>query len=214
METTYETVVDPATLIGSLLGMGIHALLLVVQLALAAFLIGSGAHALLLPEGDGPWRRRLGVTDGSGPAARGLGALRVVLGTALLLPAVLGAPFIVSLVASVGAFALLVGIERGLEDRARGRWVRTAAIGSSALVAAFILWEQDDALGLGVGIAANAGEWRAHERTWQLENDRRSPKVGDLAPDFELQDPSGRTAVRLSSFRGKRPVALVFGSYT
>jgi len=41
-----------------------------------------------------------------------------------------------------------------------------------------------------------------------------APKVGDLAPDFELQDPSGETAVRLSDFRGTRPVALVFGSYT
>ena len=36
----------------------------------------------------------------------------------------------------------------------------------------------------------------------------------DLAPDFELQDPSGRTAVRLADFRGVRAVALVFGSYT
>jgi hypothetical protein len=214
MDTTYETVVDPADIIGSLLGMGIHALLLVVQLALAVFLIVSGAHALLLPGGDGPWLRRLGVTDGSGPAARRIGAFRLVLGTALLLPLALGAPFLVSLVASLGAFVLLVTIERGLEDRARGRWVRTAAIGSSALVAAFILWEQDDALDLGVTIAANAVEWRVHEREWQLDNDRRSPKMGDLAPDFELQDPSGHTAVRLSSFRGKRPVALVFGSYT
>jgi len=38
--------------------------------------------------------------------------------------------------------------------------------------------------------------------------------VGDPAPDFDLEthDHSGR--VRLSSFRGQRPVALVFGSYT
>ncbi len=48
----------------------------------------------------------------------------------------------------------------------------------------------------------------------QLESDPRSPKVGDLAPDSELQDPEGVTRVRLSDFRGKRPVALVFGSYT
>ena len=38
--------------------------------------------------------------------------------------------------------------------------------------------------------------------------------VGDPAPDFDLerQDHSGR--VRLSGFRGVRPVVLVFGSYT
>lgn len=39
-------------------------------------------------------------------------------------------------------------------------------------------------------------------------------KVGDVAPDFNLeaQDKSG--AVRLSSLRGQKPVVLVFGSYT
>jgi hypothetical protein len=38
--------------------------------------------------------------------------------------------------------------------------------------------------------------------------------IGDEAPDFTLatQDKSGY--VRLSSFRGKKPVVLVFGSYT
>ena len=214
METTYETVVDPAAIIGSLLGMGIHALLLLVQLGLAAFLIASGVHALLLPRRDGPWFRRLALMDGSANAVRCIGALRLVLGTALLLPFLLGASFIVSLLASLGAFVLLVTIQKGLEDRARGRWVRRAAIASSALVAAFIVWEQEDAMDLSATITANAKEWRTHELEWQRENDRRSPKVGDLAPDFELQDPTGQTAVRLSSFRGKRPVALVFGSYT
>jgi hypothetical protein len=38
--------------------------------------------------------------------------------------------------------------------------------------------------------------------------------VGDAAPDFTLRmlDKSG--VVRLSSFRGSKPVVLVFGSYT
>jgi hypothetical protein len=38
--------------------------------------------------------------------------------------------------------------------------------------------------------------------------------VGDAAPDFELQTFDKSGAVRLSSFRGSKPVALVFGSYT
>ncbi len=37
---------------------------------------------------------------------------------------------------------------------------------------------------------------------------------GDAAPDFELPTLDRRETVRLSSFRGSRPVALVFGSYT
>ena len=38
--------------------------------------------------------------------------------------------------------------------------------------------------------------------------------TGDPAVDFELPVLGGGERVRLSSFRGERPVALVFGSYT
>jgi len=37
---------------------------------------------------------------------------------------------------------------------------------------------------------------------------------GDLAPDFSLKTPDGSAEVRLSGFRGKKPVVLIFGSYT
>ena len=39
-------------------------------------------------------------------------------------------------------------------------------------------------------------------------------KLGDPAPDFALPDPSGKKEVRLSSFKGQKPVVLVFGSCT
>ncbi len=44
---------------------------------------------------------------------------------------------------------------------------------------------------------------------------RAVPAVGTVAPDFELPlaDDAEKT-VRLSSFRGNKPVALIFGSYT
>lgn len=38
--------------------------------------------------------------------------------------------------------------------------------------------------------------------------------VGDVAPDFTLPDLSGKNEITLSSFRGQRPVVLVFASYT
>ena len=38
--------------------------------------------------------------------------------------------------------------------------------------------------------------------------------VGKAAPDFTLPDPTGKKRVTLSSFRGKQPVVLIFGSYT
>lgn len=39
-------------------------------------------------------------------------------------------------------------------------------------------------------------------------------QVGDAAPDFELQTHDKSKTVRLSDFRGEKPVVLVFGSYT
>ena len=39
-------------------------------------------------------------------------------------------------------------------------------------------------------------------------------KPGDPAPDFNLPTLDRKDTVRLSSFRGSRPVVLVFGSYT
>ena len=44
--------------------------------------------------------------------------------------------------------------------------------------------------------------------------DQKAPKAGDLAPNFALNDISGTDAVTLWDFRGQKPVALVFGSYT
>ena len=51
-------------------------------------------------------------------------------------------------------------------------------------------------------------------RAWHSHYDPLAPKAGDMAPDFELHDLHGEDAVRLSSFRGRKPVALVFGSFT
>lgn len=41
-------------------------------------------------------------------------------------------------------------------------------------------------------------------------------KVGDPAPDFNLKYEAAdkKGSVKLSSFKGKQPVVLVFGSYT
>ena len=55
---------------------------------------------------------------------------------------------------------------------------------------------------------------RQEATTWQMQHDKTAPKVGDLAPDFELRDADGENPVRLSDFLGKKPVALVFGSFT
>jgi peroxiredoxin len=48
----------------------------------------------------------------------------------------------------------------------------------------------------------------------QLALNAVTPKAGDPAPDFTLFDVTGTKSVTLSDFQGKKPVALVFGSFT
>ena len=79
-------------------------------------------------------------------------------------------------------------------------------------------------LGLGSLAALGAAGWfsfprlgrRAQAMFWSATMGRGDGdlKLGDDAPDFELQYKGSPEKVKLSSFRGERPVALVFGSYT
>ena len=55
---------------------------------------------------------------------------------------------------------------------------------------------------------------RREAQAWHERYDPLAPKEGDMAPDFELRDVDGENPVWLSDFRGRRPVALVFGSFT
>ena len=57
-------------------------------------------------------------------------------------------------------------------------------------------------------------QFRRESKAWQEQFDALAPKVGDEAPDFELCDVNGENPVRLSSLRGRKPVALIFGSFT
>ncbi|MCX6909712.1 MAG: redoxin domain-containing protein [Verrucomicrobia bacterium] len=64
-------------------------------------------------------------------------------------------------------------------------------------------------------VAANAA--LGQQRPGQHGGDLRMPdtlRVGDAAPDFKLKTKDGSREVTLSSFKGKRPVVLVFGSFT
>ena len=46
------------------------------------------------------------------------------------------------------------------------------------------------------------------------ERKKDSIKVGDVAPDFSLPLLKGKGEARLSEYREKKPVVLIFGSYT
>jgi hypothetical protein len=51
-------------------------------------------------------------------------------------------------------------------------------------------------------------------KTMWLTARQGSLKAGDEAPDFTLETYDKASRVQLSEFRGKKPVVLVFGSYT
>ena len=57
-------------------------------------------------------------------------------------------------------------------------------------------------------------ETYADQKDWQKTHDATAPKAGDVAPNFELRDINGENPVRLTDYRGHKPVALVFGSFT
>jgi hypothetical protein len=54
-------------------------------------------------------------------------------------------------------------------------------------------------------------------KTPEVKKDRPAEgklKVGDIAPDFKLRAMIGKGETQLSVFKDKKPVVLVFGSYT
>jgi len=216
MDPNYETIIETGNLIWTMVAYLLHGGFVFFQTSLAYFLLGTGAHNLFAPDLDRGWLRKLGSIIPGGSRTRLSGGIRVAFGLMMLTPIALGAPAGFSLLSMLGAFALLIVLERQIlpEARSTGRLMRRTAIVFAAISGLFISWEGEDNLVLGADLLINATEWRNEEVVWQQTLDRKSPKVGDEAPDFELQDPEGNVRVRLSDFRGKRPVALVFGSYT
>src|SRR5229473_3125034 len=50
--------------------------------------------------------------------------------------------------------------------------------------------------------------------TGELGSYHEGPAIGDKAPEFALRTQDGSGAFRLSQFQGKKPVVLIFGSFT
>lgn len=48
----------------------------------------------------------------------------------------------------------------------------------------------------------------------ELGSISQGPRVGQIAPDFELPDHKRERTLRLSRYRDKKPVVLIFGSFT
>lgn len=50
--------------------------------------------------------------------------------------------------------------------------------------------------------------------TGEIGSGAEGPKLDAPAPDFTLKSPDGKTTITLSDFKDKKPVVLIFGSFT
>lgn len=81
---------------------------------------------------------------------------------------------------------------------------RAQAASDHSVTARQVLLFQEDALSPPLRMALEA----------VVARDEMGPQVGEYPPDFCLKRLDSDARARLSDFRGQRPVALVFGSYT
>ncbi|MCP4683099.1 MAG: hypothetical protein GY864_12255, partial [Desulfobacterales bacterium] len=211
--TSYQVVMDFSNMIWIILGYGIHLVLLMTQCCLAGFLILSGVIDFFFSDLDNRWLRRLGLTTQEPRDKRNrYGTVKLILASMILLPSVTGVSFIISALACLLSLIFFIYLEKVTLSpfKKQGVLIRYTIIFVCLFCFGSISFERKDNIDFGLEILQKAQHYRVAELTWQLESDKKSPKVGDMAPDFELSDPDGTRRVRLSEFRGKKPVALIF----
>jgi len=197
---------------------GTHAFLAIAQVLLCIYLLANGILLLSSVENVWKWVRRFGlVADIEGRKNNLRSWLMIVTGIAFILP-LFGLSYWIAVMACPVAiywiFYITTGLV-GLQERQTGTLMRKGLALSAILVFGFTIWEGRDLVITGYDVIYKAIYWRNKEVTvWQQENNPNVPKVGEMAPDFELTDNTGKKSVRLSDFRGERPVVLLFGSFT
>jgi len=197
---------------------GTHAYLAVAQILLCVYLTANGLVLLSSKERLGKWASRLGLVVNQGARKNKLRSwLMIVTGFSLVLP-LFGISYWVAVIACPVAIYWVLNMTKGLADPTEkkvGNIVRKGLILSAILICGFTIWEERDLVYAGYIVNYKTIYWRHKEvSVWQQENNPNAPKVGEMAPDFELSDFTGDKAVRLSDFRGEKPVVLLFGSFT
>ncbi len=197
---------------------GIHACLAVAQILLCVYLTASGLVLLSSKERLGKWAGRFGlVVNQDARRSKSRSWLMIVTGVSLALP-LFGIPYWVAVIACPVAIFWLLSMTKGVTDpteRKAGSAARTGLILSAVLICGLTIWEERDLVYAGYIVNYKAIYWRHKEvSVWQHENNPNVPKIGALAPDFELSDSTGTNTIRLSDLRGEKPVVLLFGSFT
>lgn len=195
---------------------GTQAFLAIAQLLLCLYLLVSGVALLSGKERFGKWAGRFGlVINRETRNKRWACRLMVAAGGAFVLP-LFGLSYWIAVVACPVALFCILTMTNGLDDakaRKTGRFARTGLALSAVLVFGFTVWEGRDLVSVGFSVNYKAIYWRHKEvAVWQHTHNANVPKVGEMATDFEVWDYTGSKSIRLSDFRGKRPVVLLFGS--
>ena len=66
----------------------------------------------------------------------------------------------------------------------------------------------------GNGKLSRAEQGRSATRNRGRRTATRAPQKGEVAPAFTLKTLDGKKTESLATYKGKKPVALIFGSYT
>lgn len=197
---------------------GLHTFLAITQILLALFLIVSGVIHLRDNWQLGKWSSRIGFVKNEQLVHKPLNCwLMMVTGLLLIVP-LFGLSHWFGVFGCAAAIYWIIALVNGpanVEQKETGSFPRKALILSGVLLFGFTIWEGRDLIRAAWDVSYKAAYWRKLEVAgWQKENNPKAPKVGEMAPDFELKDLHGKESVRLSDFKGKRPVVLLFGSFT
>ena len=197
---------------------GTQAFLAIAQILLCVYLLASGIVLLSSKEKLGKWAGRFGLIVNQEIRKKSwMSWLMIASGIAFILP-LFGLSHWIAVVACVIAIYCILMMTTGLVDlqeRKTGNIMRKGLALSAVLVFGFTIWEGRDLVKACWDITYKAAYWQIKEvQGWQKKNNPNVPKVGEMAPDFELTDVTGTRTARLSDFRGKRPVVLLFGSFT
>jgi hypothetical protein len=196
---------------------GTHAYLAIAQIVLCIFLIANGFLNLSSQGNLGKWAKRSGFVINPIERNKFRSLLMFATGVSLILP-LFGASYWLAVIACPIAIYLILNLSKGLTDpleKKTGNLMRKGLILSALLICGFTAWEERDLVYAGYLVNYKTIYWRHKEvSVWQQENNPNVPKIGEMAPDFELSDFTGEKTVRLSDFRGEKPVVLLFGSFT
>jgi uncharacterized protein YjeT (DUF2065 family) len=187
------------------------------QFGLALFLIFSGIINVFYSAKDNKWLKRFGLASQLPDNQRNqIGIIKVVLGLVLLFPYLFGIHYLVSVLACVLALGLFIYLERQVdrENRRPGLLMRYLAMLLAVISLGANVYEERDAVELANSLVTKVIKYRVIETTWQKQQNPGVPKIGEMATDFEVTSYDSTHTVRLSDYRGKKPVALIFGSCT